>query len=76
MSPAQLRAGECAGDAPELMLDVSAQLEGSVEEHFVPYDYDVSLDVFRTFCERYGIEVSEEDAGVLTALYEDFDCAP
>lgn len=57
------------------MLNVNAQLEGDVEEHFVPHNYYVSVDVFRTFCERYGIKVSEEDAWELAAFHEDLECA-
>ena len=70
-----LSAFDFSCDATKLMLNVNAQLEGDVEEHFVPYDYDASLSVFRTFCERYGIEVSEEGAGTLTGFYEAFECA-
>ena len=62
-------------DAPMLMLDVNAQLEGDVRERFVEYDPAVNLRVFRTFCERYGINVPEEDAVGLMSFYEGFDCA-
>jgi hypothetical protein len=62
-------------EAPKLMLDVNAALEGDVEEHFTPYDYEVSLNVFRTFCERYGIKVSEQAAADLTGFFERFECA-
>lgn len=61
--------------ASKLMLDVNADLEGDVEDDFVPYDYDVSLKVFRTFCERYGVKISEQDARDLTEFYEGFHCA-
>jgi len=62
-------------DAPKLMLDVNAALEGDVEDHFIPYDYKVNLSVFRTFCQRYGIKVSEEDAVNLTGFFEGFECS-
>jgi len=61
--------------APKLMLDVNATLEGGVEEDFVPYDYGISLNVFRTFCDRYGIEISEQDAADFTEFFERFECA-
>jgi choloylglycine hydrolase len=61
--------------APKLMIDVNAQLEGDVDEFFVPYDYQVSLGVFRTFCARYGIDVSEADAREFTGYFEKFECA-
>ena len=63
-------------DAPKLMLDVNAALEGDVEDHFTPYDHDVNLNVFRTFCERYGIKVSEEGAVNLIRFFEGFECTP
>jgi choloylglycine hydrolase len=69
-----LSAFDFSCEAPELMLDVNAPLEGDVEEHFIPYDYEVSLNVFRTFCERYGIKVSEEGALDLTRFFEGFEC--
>lgn len=62
-------------DAPKLMLDVNTAIEGDVEQDFVPYDYDVSLNVFRTFCDRYGIKVSQENTRDLTGFFEGFECA-
>ncbi len=61
-------------DAPKLMLDVNAALDGDVEGHFTPYDHDVNLNVFRTFCDRYGIKVSAEDAASLIRFFEGFEC--
>ena len=58
------------------MLDVNAQLEGNVEPAFKSYDYEVNLAVFRTLCDRYGIEVSAEAAVDLMDLFDGFDCAP
>jgi hypothetical protein len=63
-------------DAPKLMLDVNAALDGNVEQYFTPYDPTVNLAVFRTFCERYGIKVSEEGAVNLTRFFDGFECAP
>jgi hypothetical protein len=57
------------------MLDVNAELDGDVDEHFTPYDPDVNPNVFRTFCDRYGIKVSEEGAESLMRFFEGFECA-
>ena len=71
-----LNAFDLSCEAPLLMLDVNAALEGNVEQSFTPYDHDINLAVFRTFCDRYGIEVSEEGAAGLMLFFESFDCAP
>jgi choloylglycine hydrolase len=70
-----MREFEFSCDAPKLMLDVNVQAEGSVEEQFVPYDSAVNLNVFQTFCERYGIDVSDEDARTITEFFDGFECA-
>jgi choloylglycine hydrolase len=62
--------------APLLMLDVNAELEGSIDGYFGPYDHDINLKTFRTFCDKWGIEVSEENAVELIRLFESFACAP
>lgn len=62
--------------APPLMLDVNAQLAGDVEEHFMPFDFDINLAVFRTLCARYGIDISEDDSLGLMRHLARFDCAP
>jgi penicillin V acylase-like amidase (Ntn superfamily) len=62
-------------DAPKLMLDVNTPLEGDVDGHFEQYDPKVNLNVFRTFCGRFGIEVSEQDSASLTGFYDSFECA-
>jgi len=69
-----LDAFDFACDAPLLMLDVNAPLEGDVEQHFSPYDNGINLNVFRTFCERYGIKVTEEDSASLIEFFESFEC--
>jgi hypothetical protein len=61
--------------APKLMLDVNTPLEGDLDEHFIPYDNQVSLGVFRTFCGRFGIDISERDAIDFTGFFEGFECA-
>ena len=57
------------------MLDVDAELEGDVERFFTPYDHDVNLEIFRSFCDRWGIEVSKEGAVELMRFFESFECA-
>jgi penicillin V acylase-like amidase (Ntn superfamily) len=61
--------------APWMMLDVNAKLEGNVEAAFVPYDHERNLEAFREFCDRWGIEVSKEDAVGLMRFFESFECA-
>ncbi len=63
-----------ACEAAVLMLDVNADLEGNVDEHFEPYDHVRNLDVFTSFCDRWEIEVSAEAAEELTRYLEDFPC--
>lgn len=58
-----------------MMLDVNAPVEGDVEKLFTPYDHDINLKVFRTFCQRYGVDVSEEDAAGVMQHIEGFQCA-
>ena len=70
-----LRAFDFSCEAPVLMLDVNADLEGNVEQAFTPYDHDVNLKVFREFCDRWGANVSKEGAVELMRLFESFDCA-
>lgn len=70
-----LRAFDLSCEAPLKMLDVNAVLEGNVEQNFTPYDHDVNLAVFRTLCDRYGIEVSAEGALEIMRILESFVCA-
>ena len=70
-----LHAFDLSCEAPLLMLDVNAALEGNVERSFTPYDHDVNLKVFRTLCDRQGIEISAEGAVELMRLLESFKCA-
>ena len=62
-------------EAPLLMLDVNADLEGDVAGHFTPYDPDANLKLFREFCDRWDIDVSKEDAEGLMRFFESFECA-
>jgi choloylglycine hydrolase len=69
-----LDALEFSCDAPLVMLDINAPLKGDVEGRFQPYDHDVNLHIFRTFCDRYGIEVTEEGSAALMEFFGDFEC--
>ena len=71
-----LRSFDLSSEAPLLMLDVNAKLEGIVGRSFQPYDHNVNLEIFRTFCDKWGIEVSEEGAVELIRFFESFECAP
>ena len=71
-----LHAFDLSCEAPLLMLDVNAALEGNVEQSFAPYDHDVNMAVFRTLCARYELNVSAEVAVELMRLFESFECAP
>jgi len=70
-----LEAFDFSCEAPKLMMDVNTPHEGDVAERFTPYDPDVNLTAFRTFCDRYGIQVGEEDARALTGFFDGFECA-
>ena len=58
------------------MLDVNAELSGNVSGYFIPYDPAFNLNLFQTFCARYGIKISEEGARDFTEFFEEFRCAP
>lgn len=62
-------------EAPLLMLNVNAMLEGDVAASFEPYDRDVNLAVFRTFCDRYELDVSSEVAEAIVEHFDRYDCA-
>jgi len=61
-------------DAPALMMDVNAPLEGNVEHALMPFDHATNLRFFSTFCDRWGIKVSTEGAADLMRLFESFEC--
>ncbi|HYW68007.1 MAG TPA: hypothetical protein VE960_00230, partial [bacterium] len=63
-------------DASFLMLDINAPQEGEVDEHFVPYDAAVSEELFTTFCERWGLKVSEEGTAELMGIINGYECTP
>ncbi len=62
-------------DAPELMLDVNADLAGDVSDRFVPYDPEANLALFRTICARFELGVPDETTASLAKLLEEFSCA-
>jgi choloylglycine hydrolase len=61
-------------EAGTRMLNVNTPREGDVTDRFMPYEPVTNLMVFRTFCDRYGIDISEDDARSLTRFYDAFDC--
>jgi penicillin V acylase-like amidase (Ntn superfamily) len=63
-------------EAPLLMLNVNARLEGNIDGAFHPYDHDANLEIFRKTCDKLGIEVSKESAVELIGLFESFECGP
>ena len=62
-------------DGEFLMLDVNADLDGDVRDQFVPHDPAVNLELFSTFCARWGIKVPEEGAAGLMEHFNSFECA-
>ncbi len=60
---------------PLLMLDINDDLDGDVRDHFVPYDPVVNRELFSTFCERWGISVSEESTAALMRHFDGFECS-
>ncbi len=62
-------------DAEVRMLDVNGEGEGEIGARFAPYDHEVDLALFRNFLDRWGVEVSREDAIGLTRFLEGFECA-
>ena len=70
-----LRSFDLSCEAPFLMLDVNARIEGVVDKSFQPYDHDANLEIFRTSCGKLGVEVSEENAVWLVRFFESFECA-
>ena len=71
-----LRSFNLSCEAPLLMLDVNAELEGNVDRSFKPYNHDINLEIFRKVCDKLGLEVSEEAAVELIRFFESFECAP
>jgi len=70
-----LNAFDLSCGAPLLMLKVNTAFEGNVEGAFTPYDQEVNLKVFSTYCALAGIQVTQKDAIDLMRRYESFKCA-
>jgi len=64
----------CGG--PLMMQDINADAEGDVSEAFWPYDHEVNLELFLTFCEGWGIDVDPDRSRELMEFFETFACAP
>lgn len=71
----QLNRFDLSCNAQLKMLDVNAKEFGDVTPEFIPYDHDCNLAVFQKFCERWGIDVSPEDAKKLMLFIDGFSCA-
>lgn len=64
----------CTG--PLLMLDINAQVEGDIKNAFTPYDSRVNRGVFKTFSERYQLDLTEDDITHIMQHIESFSCTP
>lgn len=62
-------------NAPEKILDVNSLLTGDVSSSFIPYNHSYNLSVFKTFCERWGVDVSDKGAEDLIFFIEGFSCS-
>ena len=61
-------------EKPLMMLDVNTPMEGDIEKSFIPYNSETNQKVFLTFCGRYGLNVSQDDAIGVTQHIESFKC--
>lgn len=57
-----------------LFLDVNTSREGNVEEAFTSFDRQTNLQVFTTFCGRWGIEVDPDEVNGLMDHFDRFEC--
>jgi hypothetical protein len=71
----RLEAFDLSCNAPFKMLDVNTPLLEDVSKEFIPYDHDRNLAVFLKFCERWGVDVSSENATALIRFLDGFGCA-
>jgi len=62
-------------NASEKMLDVNSLLTGDISSSFIPYNHSYNLSVFKTFCERWGVDVSDSSAEDLIIFIEEFSCS-
>lgn len=66
---------DLSADAPLLMLDINAPVEGDVKEAFGPFDFNTNLTVFRNLCAGYDMALSEEEALEIMHHFESFSKA-
>lgn len=71
----QLDRFDLSCNAPFKMLDVNIQSVGNVSSEFINYDHILNLAVFEKFCERWGVDVSSENAKALIKFLDGFSCA-
>jgi hypothetical protein len=62
----------CQG--PPKMLDVNVPLEGDVEKAFMPYDAQANESVFSTFCQRWGVELTQDEINGVMQHINSFGC--
>lgn len=62
-------------EAPMLMLDVNTDRAGNIDRSFHHYDHKANLEIFRSFCRMWGIDVSDQGSLELVRLFESFECA-
>lgn len=60
--------------SPVKMLDVNGELSGDVTGKLPDYSHELNLEHFKSFCKKYGLAVSDEDAMWLTLFIESFPC--
>jgi penicillin V acylase-like amidase (Ntn superfamily) len=65
-----------ACDATVLMLDVNADLEGSVASAFTPYDAEWNYELARDFLDDYGSSMTADQVREFTAFLDSFRCWP
>jgi hypothetical protein len=65
-----------ACEAPALMMDVNAELEGAVAGAFQAYDSGWNHRVAKEFLDRWGTELEDEEVRWLTDQLEGFECSP
>ena len=56
------------------MMDVNGDLSGDVTGRFPDYSHELNLEHFKSFCRKFGIAVTDENALWLTRLLESFPC--
>jgi len=59
---------------PVMMLDINAKGGGDKSKHFLKYDHQASLDIFKRFSTWWGIELSPEQSEACIKTIEDFEC--